>query len=362
MIRHVRQLSLGVMALALITIGARVSADADRAIKLTAGEVHVVLRQSEGQSPEGIAVAKDGTIYVSNRRFTEDGIASEIFRIGSDGKCSLVRPLGVTDNPGAQGVLGLAVDSGGDVWACVVSFDPDTHGVWRIATGGKKAPVQVAGLWDTVFPNAITFDTAGNAYFTDSVLGAIFRVDTEDNLDLWYLDVDDELLTPSGENPLVPDLGANGVAFYPPNHLVVANTERGLLVHFPITADGPGEPELISDHPALLTADGIAVDADGNVYVAIPGFAVLSALTGLPFAPLVRVDPETGEVTPLVTDEDDAALFDFPLSLAFGRLAGDRKSFYVTNGAFRGLSPVPIPEPGPGIVQVGVGVPGLSVR
>jgi sugar lactone lactonase YvrE len=346
------------MAVALIASAAHVSADADRGDRLSDGEVHVVLQQPEGDSPEGIAVAKDGTVYVGNRRLTEAGLASEIYRIGADGKCSHFVSLGINENPDVPGVLGLGVDGGGDVWACIATFDAKTHGVWRFPGGGKKPPVRIAGLFDTIFPNAITFDGAGNAYFTDSVLGAIFRVDLEDHLALWYLDVDEELLTPSGQNPLVPDVGANGIAFCPPNSLYVANTERGFIIRFPITETGPGEPEIVSDHLALLTADGIAVDVEGNIHVAIPGFAVLSAVTGLPFSPLVKVDAETGEVTPLVTDLDDASLFDFPLSLAFGRLAGDHKSVYMTNGAFRGLSPVPIPEPGPGIVQVGVGVRG----
>ena len=142
--RHMRRLIFAAMALIVITSAAHVSADADRGDKLATGEVHVVLQQPEGQSPEGIAVAKDGTIYVGNRRFTDAGLASEIYRIGADGKCSHFVSLGITENAGAQGVLGLAVDGGGDVWACIVSFDVETHGVWRFPGGGKKSPIQVA--------------------------------------------------------------------------------------------------------------------------------------------------------------------------------------------------------------------------
>ena len=98
------------------------------------------------------------------------------------------------------------------------------------------------------------------------------------------------------------------------------------------------------------------MDVEGNIYVAIPGFAILSALSGLPFSPLVRVDGETGEVMPL-----SRMRMTLHYRLPAGwqrRLPGDHKSVFMTNGAFRGLSPVPIPEPGPGIIQVGVGIRG----
>jgi hypothetical protein len=35
----------------------------------------------------------------------------------------------------ATGVLGLAIDSQGDLYASLASFKPRTHGVWRMRRG-----------------------------------------------------------------------------------------------------------------------------------------------------------------------------------------------------------------------------------
>jgi hypothetical protein len=77
------------------------------------------------------------------------------------------------------------------------------------------------------------------------------------------------------------------------------------------------------------------------------GFAVLVT------PPLVQVNTATGVITPTVTDPAEAAKFDTPASIAFGKRR-DSSSVYVTNSD--------LPEvrggPGPGVVRVGVGVYG----
>lgn len=53
-----------------------------------------------------------------------------------------------------EGLLGLTVDRRGFLYAAVTSFDPATHGVWRINPSG--AAQRLAGSNATFFPNALT--------------------------------------------------------------------------------------------------------------------------------------------------------------------------------------------------------------
>ncbi|HET6342656.1 MAG TPA: hypothetical protein VFG78_10800 [Gemmatimonadota bacterium] len=73
-------------------------------------------------------------------------------------------------------------------------------------------------------------------------------------------------------------------------------------------------------------------------------------------APLVRVDPETGAITPSTTEVGE---LDDPTSLAFVAARLDRKSIDVLNAD---LFSDDQPGTGPGVVRVGVGVPGAPTR
>jgi len=142
-------------------------------------------------------------------------------------------------------------------------------------------------------------------------------------------------------------IGANGIAFVPPNNLYVANLDRALIARIRIRPDGrPEEPELVAAGFELLGIDGLAADARGTLHACI----VVSVALGT--SPLIAVDPETGKITPSTAD---ASAFDLPTSLAFGRGPLDHKSIYVVNSGF---FPVGRPEAAPGVIRVGVGVNG----
>ena len=326
---------------------------------LALGEMQTILALPVGDNPEGIAV--DGpNIYFGNRRFVElDGVfvyESEILKIRANGQVDLFATLPdslVTSN----GVLGLTTDRQGNVYAALDTGDVATRGVWRFSKT-QSASERLAGSENMEFPNALTFDDAGNLYATDSLQGAVWRF-TSDGPAPQQPWAQDELLEPDPLDPLGFDLpGANGIAFFS-DVLYVANTEKGLVSQIPINPDGSaGDAELLAADFRLLTADGIATDKNGDIHVVIPGHVNLEQLFGFPFAPLVRVDATSGEVTSTVFDDPEDPQFDVPLSLAFGAVGPELESVFITNGDLS----IILGGPGPGILQVGVGVDGFILR
>jgi sugar lactone lactonase YvrE len=295
-------------------IAAVSAAAAGPALVAGGGDARTILALAPGNHPEGIAAGKRGVLYLGNRRDDGAGFVSEILAIARDGSVSTLAVLARLDrdNPGDDGVLGLATDRRGDVYAAVVAPGAAAHGVWQIARDGSRR-TRLPGSERITFPNALAFDRRGNLYVTDSFGGAIWRFASRRGRATYRAGepwVRHELLAPALDDPFgFPLPGANGIAFAPPNRLYVANTEKGLIARVPIDlADGSaGEPAVVAAGPDLATVDGLAADAHGRVHAAIPGHAILGT------APLVRVDPVTGVVSGIDPGEWDE--FDVPLSL-----------------------------------------------
>jgi sugar lactone lactonase YvrE len=289
--------------------------------------------------PEGIVIDQQGNIFVSNNRLENDKRVAEILRIARDGTVSVFAILhpGVKDQFG-KGVLGLAIDPHGDLYAALTTFNPRTRGVWRISPDGEAK--RLPGSGRMVQPNAITFDGDGNTYVTDSADGTIWRFPEGERGRLW---IRDALLAPDVEF----GIGANGIAFVPPRSLYVANTELALIAHVRIKRNGePAEPEVVALGDELLLIDGLAADSQGNLHAVIAGASIFGT------SPLVKVNPSTGEITSSTNQADQ---FDFPTSLAFGRGPRNHESVYVVNS---GLFPVERGEAAPGVARVRVGVSG----
>jgi hypothetical protein len=312
------------------------------------GEVEVVLSLPENNWPEGITIDLQGNIYVGNRRLDGQVRVPEIMKIIPDGTVSLFASLPVTANANEESLLGLAADATGNIYAALHSFDKSVNGVWKITPGGNIQ--HLAGSEDIILPNALIFDPKGNLYVTDSIAGSVWRFDKNGNGSLWVQHV---LLEPWGDSRFgFPLPGANGIVFYPPNLLYVANTEKGMVVQIGIRNDGsPGNVLEVIQDDVILTIDGIAVDAMGDVYGVIPGYLLFNS------NPLVKIDPRTKVITQLVPDSE-IEMFDVPLSLAFGRGARNSKSVYITNGDL----PIIPGGPGAGVIEVGVGSPGYPTK
>jgi sugar lactone lactonase YvrE len=109
--------------------------------------------------------------------------------------------------------------------------------------------------------NALTFDTGGNVYISDSFQGIIWRTGPGGGVaEKW---VKDTLLTTTG----TPPFGANGLAFNKDGSaLFVANTgdDRIIKIKIPVNLTTPAEVFVNS----INGADGLIIDKDDNLWVA----------------------------------------------------------------------------------------------
>src|SRR5918996_535672 len=278
-----------------------------------------------GEQPEGVAVDKRGDVFVNLSPL------GQIRKIDRDGSESTLATL-VPPNSGF-GVLGLAVDAPGNLYAAVATFDPATSGVYKVARDGSFA--RLPGTEDIAFPNGVTLDKNGNVYVTDTILGAIWRVPAAGGLaHVWFQSA---LLLGDGSAGLGVPIGANGIA-YRQNEIVVGNSEGERLLRIPIEPDGSaGTATILAQGSAVSFADGLAFDVHGNVWVCL-----------IASSTIVRVSP-SGVVTTVATAADG---LDWTSSIAFGK----NGELWAVNFAIG-----PPGGPGPALLRLAVGVKGQPV-
>jgi sugar lactone lactonase YvrE len=295
-------------------------------------ETFVAFDPRAREFPEGIALDKRGNVYVSMI------LLGQIWKIDPRGGRSVLAEF---DDPGAA-PAGLAVDAAGALYVAASGFDletgqtdPTTRGIYRIGRGGT--PERLPGTEAIVFPNDVALDKWGNVYATDPAAGQVWRIPRGGSAELW---AQGPLLEGDGSFGFGFPIGANGIALRH-NRVIVVNTERGLLVEIPIKPDvSAGAPALLVESPALVGADGIALDVHGDVYVGV-GVQNTVVLAG-----------GDGSIETLATAEDG---LNQPSTLAFGTGMADHKTLFVLN--FSIFSPAPTPA----VLKLSVGVPGQPV-
>lgn len=227
--------------------------------------------------PEGVACGPGGEVYAG-------GEAGQIYRISLDGGVEQIASTGGF-------ILGLCLDAEGAIYAC----DMARHEVVRIAPdgaitswsgGAPERPMRV--------PNYPAFDRDGNLYVSDSGSpgkndGCVF------------------LIRPGGETEVVAaDLGAF------PNGLALSADDETLCV---VLSDLPGVVAVdlrLGQDLAVRTLvelprhvpDGLAFDADGNLYISC-------------YTPdvIYRLAPD-GELA-IVADDWASVTFATPTNIAF---------------------------------------------
>jgi sugar lactone lactonase YvrE len=263
------------------------------------------------ETPENLAIAQDGTIYVSL------AFASEIRRIAPDGsQTTLTIPTlgGIT--------VGVAIDRhhDGDLDVAVRSPDPAAAGIWRVPRASFADPTRIAALPTSSFPNGITFDSAGNLYVADSNLGRIWRIAPgSSQATVWS---ESPLLAPSGASFMnFPLPGANGIKIRG-DVVYISNTATQNILAIPIRRNG--DSGKIAIRFTGIQADDFAFAANGDLYI-----------TENPISRLVRVSPE-GDITTLVTQ---ASGLENPSAVAFDPRPHRRSDLYITNSAYFGTHP-----------------------
>jgi gluconolactonase len=319
------------IALVIVFATMIAAAAATAAGSATGAAVHRLISfdASAGELPEGVTVDKRGTIFLTLAPL------GKLVAVDRDGSQRTVATLPTGEGPSA---LGLAVDAPGNVYVAVTTGDPATTGVYRVARNGSTT--RLPGTGAIAFPNALAFDKHGTLYVTDTTAGAVWRIPRGGPAELW---LQHPLLEGDGSSPLPFPLGANGIA-YRGGVVYVANTELGRIVAIRIGADGsPGSPQVIAQGPALVGADGLALDAHGRLYVAVAAQSTI-----------VRLDPDGSNVTTIATADDG---IDFASSVAFGTTKGQRKTLYAVNFAVGPMFGLP-PGAGPALLALDAGVPG----
>lgn len=286
--------------------------------------------------PEGIAVDTDGTVYVGTHygAVAGDPGPSKVLAYSPTG--DLLRSYTITgqDLSGPHGLLGMALDAHGVLYiadqapARIIALDTRTGqqrtyalfaDVRRCALGAPAGACSDTLSDLPAYVDYPVFAPDGTLYVTDLQQGLIWRVPPGGGRGkVWFTD-----------RALDSPLGPNGIQFLPGGRTMLfaqtgsAPDTAGRLFKVDIADDGsPANFRQFWAGAPLDGADGFAIAASGNVYLALAGPGAL-----------VKIGPDGQEIarvpeTPLANLQREVP-FEQPAGVAF---AGKR--LLVTNQSF----------------------------
>lgn len=233
---------------------------------------------------EGITFDAEGSLYVSAQDPNDDELPDQLIEVMLDGSNEMVAEaesiLGLESD--ARGILGAGIGT-----ANLLLIDPSDGSNEEVAAGLGEPNFVVTTPWGTILVS------------DDSPEGTILEVTWEGDVTLWS----DGVPTPNG---MVFSLDGNTL-------YVAATFQEEGLWRIPVSSEGvAGTAERWVPFESAAP-DGVAIDAEGNVYVALNTAGQIA-----------KVDPE-GNSTMLATGMLG------PASLAFGQGDFDPCSLYVTS-------------------------------
>ncbi|MDM9583865.1 MULTISPECIES: gluconolactonase [unclassified Nostoc] len=278
---------------------------------------------------ENLAIAPDGTIFVTNHE------VGEIVRISPDGNQQIHATL--------EGkVSGLAFTANGGLVA--TGWNADSIPVISLVASDGTVETLLK-LPDAIFLNGITPLSDTQYLAADSYRGAIWLIDiAQPRASIW---LEHPMLARSNSENVIP--AANGLKRFG-DFLYVSNTEKMLLLRIPVdTANRPGEPEIFVEQTNI---DDFAFDVEGNLYGA----------THI-YNSVVRIASDRS--TTIIAQAEQGVIGS--TAVAFGQTEGDvydglrlRTAIYVvTNGGM--FLPPPTGVVPANVVRLEVGKPGYPL-
>ncbi|NEA31099.1 hypothetical protein [Streptomyces sp. SID13031] len=247
----------GVIAVAATAV-ASVTPAQSVAAPLSDPRIQVHFNLKANQRPETIIIAPDGAALV--------GLAgsNQVVRVSPSGEVQTLGTLPAAPDGGAgvpilgySLLTGLVRTSDGTLYVGYVTGRDDLNGIWRIRPG--KLPQRIVATPGNGFPNGMDVDErTGQLYFSDSVLGLIWRAPlTGGKPTVW-------LRAPQFTRTDV--LGVNGLKIR--NGAVWAtNTDQGTLMRIPIRHGGrPGPVQARSS--GIQGIDDFAFVGDSDSVIA----------------------------------------------------------------------------------------------
>lgn len=259
-------------ALALIALAAGVLAVTGSAGATTRGVAPAGLRTVTawpfttpyGSFAESMALGPDGYLYVSHTTWGDDTNTGTIERVSPLGG---TRSTVVDDFDVDSGLLaGVGFDARGRLYAAVATFSADRPPcVARLGSNGALGCVLTLPVGS--FPNGLAFHD-NYLYVTDAGLGAVWRFNTEGPA---QTQTQPWLKAPYLAPLSAEGLGPDGIAFRG-STLYITHYDRGAILQVVVLPNGsPGPLRTLTVNPALVSADGIAVDLFGNIWVTVNG-------------------------------------------------------------------------------------------
>ncbi|WP_033279802.1 SMP-30/gluconolactonase/LRE family protein [Streptomyces sp. NRRL F-525] len=184
---------------------------------------------AEGQTPENVVLAPDGSAYVTF------AAARQIARLSPDGTTRILATLPAPADGGVHTpVLGFALTTGivrahdGTLYFLYATGTADLTGVWRLRLGGT--PERIAALPADGLPNGLALDARSHTlYATDSVRGTVWKVPVSGGTPTAW--------STAPELASTGFLGANGLKIRG-GALWVTNLDRGTVLRIPVLRDG----------------------------------------------------------------------------------------------------------------------------